>query len=118
LVRDQLAKPVPVVNDKYTRKYRATLQLKNFESLLKLIQDHPAIQIILIRLPMHPKVYLEQDAYYFELVNQLTRYSNTRFIDFHQSMNIPDSSFADSTHLNYKGARLFTPFFKAKLQAL
>lgn len=115
LVRDKLTQTVSSLDDKYARKYSTQIQLKNFESLLKLIQQNPAIPIYLIRLPMHPNVYLEQEPYYFDLVRQLTSHSNVHFIDFHKSLNIPDSCFADSTHLNYKGARLFTPYFRQKV---
>jgi hypothetical protein len=116
LNRNKLTQPEAHLNDKFASAYSRQIQLKNFESLFNLIQQNPAIPIYLIRLPMHPHVYLEQNALFLDLVSQLTRYSNIHFIDFHKTLDIPDSCFADSTHLNYKGARLFTPYFKQKIR--
>ena len=97
--------------DSYPTKYSDTLQLKNFESLSNLISNNSPVHFVITRMPIHKGILLTNDTSYFKLVNKLLAFKNTSYIDFHKNVNLSDTCFADSTHLNYKGAKLFTPLF-------
>jgi hypothetical protein len=81
-------------------------------NLLSLIKGHPRTFFIITRMPMH-KSYkgLGNEKRFQYFVKQLNENRNCRFIDFLKS-NLNDEDYADDEHLNYKGARKFTPVFR------
>lgn len=105
-----------VAIDSYPAKYSDSLQLKNFESLFSLINNNQQVNFIITRMPIHKGVLLANDSSYFLSVNKLLAFKNTSYLDFHNNVNLSDTCFADSTHLNYKGAKLFTPIFGKALR--
>ena len=102
-------------NSYYPNVYSDSLQLKNFDALYNLIKANKRIPFIITRMPMHQFVSRPNDSSYFNLVAKLLALENVTYLDFHKKVIFPDSYFADSTHLNYKGANMFTPLFQKNI---
>lgn len=100
------------------KKYSSETQYANFESLKNLISNNPSTYFIITRMPLHKKYNFFQNSVYFSYVNELAKYRNCRYIDFNQFTALPDSCFGDDEHLNYKGAKIFTPIFDSLLNKL
>lgn len=97
--------------------YNIQLQEQNTAALLQLLRENPTTTFFLIRTPFHEKVTLPNEMEYTTLVNKITSLENTRYIDCKNTPLIADSCFGDYDHLNYKGAKLFTPFIVELLRS-
>jgi hypothetical protein len=82
-----------------------------YQRLNCLIQNNKSTLFILIRTPMHRDYQgrKNEDAFQTSL-SQLRKNKNCRMIDF-DKLYLDDKYFADNEHLNFKGARIFTPIF-------
>lgn len=90
-------------------------EIVGFANLLSLIKDHPTTFFVITRMPMHTSYEgLENEKLFQYCVKQLNENKNCRFIDFLR-INLNDEDFGDDEHLNYKGARKFTPVFRDSL---
>lgn len=53
---------------------------------------------------------------FFGYFGKLNKYSNVNFLDF-SSLNLPDSCFYNTTHINYRGAIVFSDSLKRRMAA-
>lgn len=72
------------------------------------------IQLIFFRTPIHPKLFAILNEKQFQSLRQ-KKYASIPFIDA-VHYPIPNGSFGDLEHLNYKGAEKFTNHFKTLMQ--
>jgi hypothetical protein len=93
-------------------------EIQGFVNLLSLIKNHPTTFFVITRMPMH-KSYsgLENEMLLQNCVKQLNENNNCRFIDF-LKINMSDEEFGDEEHLNYRGARKFTPIFRDSMRLI
>jgi hypothetical protein len=89
-----------------------------FANLLSLIKNNPQTFFIITRMPMHKSDKgLGNEKFYQNCIRQLNNNINCRYLDF---LNCPlnDKDFADEEHLNYQGARKFTPIFRDSVRSI
>jgi len=99
-------------------KYPVDIQKQNVEALLNLINNNKSTFFIIVRMPVHKSKKIEDEELYNDYVNQLKKFKNCTYINFNNQLNLPDSCFGDKEHLNFKGAKVFTPFFKSQILLL
>lgn len=119
LVRDKLnvdlKRGAPKWNNQKFNKHKNIW----FLPLKKLIIENPRIEFVIVRTPVHKKVQKVNDSVYQQVVNALTiPNKNCNYIDFYPKVNFPDSCFGDATHLNFKGAKAFTPLFQMECERI
>jgi hypothetical protein len=89
-----------------------------FANLLSLIKNNPQTFFIITRMPKY-KSYkgLGNEKFYQNCIRQLNNNKNCRYLDF---LNAPlnDKDFGDDEHLNYQGARKFTPIFRDSVRSI
>jgi hypothetical protein len=82
-----------------------------YQRLNCLIQKNKSTFFILIRTPMHREYQGRKNEGVFQkCLSQLRKNKNCRMIDF-DKLYLDDKYFADDEHLNFVGARFFTPIF-------
>ena len=82
-----------------------------FTYLNRMVQKNKGTLFILIRTPMHHNYTGRKNEKSFqECIHLLRKNRNCKLIDFNK-IDFADSCFADDEHLNFKGAKLFTPIF-------
>ncbi len=82
-----------------------------FNRLNCLIQKNKTTLFILIRTPMHREYQGRKNEGVFQkCLSQLRKNNNCRMIDF-DKLYLDDKYFADDEHLNFNGAKYFTPIF-------
>ena len=95
--------------NKQTKEYDK-LALYFLDKTIKYCNDNE-LTLIFMCPPQHKKCPL--DSVYYKLVYQ-EKYSNIPFYDF-RTLQLPDSCFGDLSHLNYKGAKVFSEYFEKEV---
>ncbi len=86
-------------------------ELVGFKNLLLVIKENPNTFFIITRMPMHKSYQgLDNEIQFQKCVNKIKLLKNCRFIDF-LTCPLEDKCFGDAEHLNYFGAKVFTPIF-------
>lgn len=84
------------------------LSLKKIENLCK----SKNVNLVFVRSPLHNDSSLRLYEKEFLGIKEAL-FSNIEFID---NFNLSNDSFADKEHLNYKGARVYTKYFKGQIE--
>lgn len=86
-------------------------ELVGFKNLLILIKNNPNSFFIITRMPLH-RTYkgLYNEIQFQKCVNKIKLLKNCRFIDF-LTCPLEDKCYSDTEHLNYFGAKVFSPIF-------
>lgn len=98
LVRQRLESPVGERQD--------SVVVQDFEIL---IHTNPSRKFLLVVSPLHSSCFYGGKSYpnAYALMNRLKANANVRFYDF-SHFDLPEECFLNTTHLNVKGARLFS----------
>jgi hypothetical protein len=120
LIRDNIISPSKKIRDQYAGRsdkfeYPADIQNRNIESLFNLIDRNKSTFFIITRMPIYKTQKWDNEDTYLKYVDRLKQIKNCAYYDFSNKFSLADSCFGDETHLNYKGAKIFTPFFKATI---
>lgn len=86
------------------------LSLKKIENLCK----SKNVNLVFVRSPLHSDSNLRLYEKEFLGIREAL-FSNIEFID-NINFNLSNDSFADKEHLNYKGARVYTKYFKEQIE--
>ena len=102
-------KKVPKEN--VLQKTMKSIELVGFKNLLLLIKKNPNTLFIITRMPLH-RTYegLSNEIEFQKCVNRMKLLKNCRYIDF-LSCPLEDKCFSDAEHLNFFGAKVFSPIF-------
>lgn len=90
-----------------------------FKELSQLISEHTHRKIILVIAPYHESMLssFENKSAFYKDINALTEYSNCELIDL-SNLELPRSSFFDTSHLNYDGAVMFSKRLSEEIKKL
>ncbi len=115
---DKLANRVSIVNLEEGFNTVLNEEYFGFANLLSLIKNNPQTFFVITRMPMH-KSYngLGNEKFYQNCIKQLKKNKNCRYLDFLNSP-LDDKDFGDDEHLNYQGARKFTPIFRDSVRSI
>lgn len=119
LIKDNIISP-PKKKEKTKKNlnYSTDVQVRNIESLFNLIRNNDSTFFIITRMPLHKKADLSNESIYLNYVNKLSQFKNCKYLDFNGKIALADSCYGDETHLNFRGAKIFTPIFKSAFQKL
>lgn len=98
-------------NDAKRKLYTPELQLQNPGALVRLIHDNPGTFFIITRAPMHPAYRMGYEQEFDRYTDIIASMPNAVFKDFHAGHTLTDADFADTEHLNARGADKFTRIF-------
>ena len=100
---------LPKIN--IVQKTNKSNELVGFNNLLLLIKNHPNTFFIITRMPVH-RTYkgLSNEIQFQKCVNKIKLLKNCKYLDF-LSCKLEDKCFSDAEHLNYFGAKVFSPIF-------
>lgn len=121
LIRNEIANP----NSKKSKKnkliiepvYSFDLENLGFFMLQDLIKENSDKFFIITRMPMHNSTAeFKNEIYFQKCVSKLKLFKNSKFIDFGR-LPLVDTLFGDLGHLNYNGAKKFTPIFYDSIRA-
>jgi hypothetical protein len=108
---DSLLKTKPV-QDKMTSFRYSEYGLQYLDKIIKLCKENN-VNVYLLRSPVHSSWDRSNEVYFQKLVHG--RYSQIPFLDF-CNYSLPTTYYGDRSHLNYKGARVFSVFFNDLLE--
>ncbi len=103
-------------NTKKTAPANTKLADYNLNYLDKIIAlcKRQNVALILIRSPMHQKVFNLIDEQKFKEV-RTSRFNSVEFLDF-KNFSLADHEFGDFSHLNYRGAKKYSSFLNGLLE--
>jgi hypothetical protein len=115
---DKLANNASIVNHEAESNTVPNEEYFGFANLLSMIKNYPQTFFIITRMPLH-KSYkgLVNEKYYQNCIKQLNINKNCRYLDF-SNYPLNDEDFGDDEHLNYQGARKFTPIFRDSVRSI
>lgn len=111
LYRDKLREDIELMkgNKKNGVKVQPNLLQKKYLDKIVSFCHRENIELYFINMPSYTKD-TNEDLWN----NKLLNYENIRYYDF-ECIELPDSCYGDITHLNYRGAKVFTSFMINKL---
>lgn len=99
--------------------YPLDVQRINFLALLKFIEEHPTLPIILVEMPVHPTYTPDMQAQqvFADSLPQLLHFNHVKRLTF-SDWKMDRLYWADPEHMNQQGADLFTPHFILKVDSV
>lgn len=92
-------------------EYNNVSEYMGFKNLISLIKTNPQTHFILTRMPQHTSYSgFNNETVYQQCLEQINYLKNCRYIDFTHTL-LDNYCFGDAEHLNYLGAKVFTPIF-------